>query len=125
MTFDSRPETWYHINKVQQALTDVVSRLQQRAVVHDQSKLQAPELDGFNEWTPRLRDLTYGSDEYKAALAALAPTLKHHYAHNSHHPEHYNGGMAGMDLLDLVEMFCDWYAASQRHADGEGRLKPT
>ena len=24
-----------------------------------------------------------------------------------------------MDLLDLVEMFCDWKAASLRHKDGD------
>jgi hypothetical protein len=24
----------------------------------------------------------------------------------------------GMSLLDLVEMFCDWKAATERHADG-------
>lgn len=28
-------------------------------------------------------------------------------------------GIAGMTLIDLVEMFCDWAAAVQRHADGD------
>jgi hypothetical protein len=28
-------------------------------------------------------------------------------------------GIAGMDLLDLVEMYCDWRAAGERHADGD------
>ena len=37
---------------------------------------------------------------------------------NSHHPEHYENGIYGMDLIDLVEMICDWKAASLRHADG-------
>ena len=27
-------------------------------------------------------------------------------------------GINGMDLLDLVEMFCDWKAAGERHNDG-------
>lgn len=27
-------------------------------------------------------------------------------------------GITGMTLLDLVEMFCDWKAATERHADG-------
>ena len=52
-----------------------------------------------------------GSPEYREAR----PGLAHHYAHNSHHPEHYENGIAGMDLLDLVEMFCDWKAASERN----------
>ena len=44
--------------------------------------------------------------------------LKHHYEINSHHPEHYEEGIDGMTLFDLVEMFCDWKAASLRHSDG-------
>jgi len=28
-------------------------------------------------------------------------------------------GIRGMTLLDVVEMLCDWKAATQRHADGD------
>ncbi|WP_260858005.1 DUF5662 family protein [Bacillus sp. FJAT-22090] len=45
--------------------------------------------------------------------------LKHHYENNSHHPEYHQDGIRGMDLLDVVEMFCDWKAATMRHADGD------
>ena len=24
-----------------------------------------------------------------------------------------------MDLLDIIEMLCDWWAATERHADGD------
>ncbi len=44
--------------------------------------------------------------------------LDHHYAANSHHPEHFKNGVDDMNLMDLVEMFCDWIAATRRHADG-------
>jgi hypothetical protein len=44
--------------------------------------------------------------------------LAHHYAANAHHPEHHVNGIAGMTLIDLVEMLCDWKAAGQRHANG-------
>jgi hypothetical protein len=60
-------------------------------------------------------------DEYKSYLTGMGEALKHHYAHNSHHPEHYEDGIAGMSLLDLVEMLCDWKAATERHADGDLR----
>ena len=50
------------------------------------------------------------------------PGLQHHYRHNAHHPEHYEDGVAGMDLLDLVEMFCDWKAASERNPKDGVRL---
>ena len=48
----------------------------------------------------------------------MGDALKHHYEVNSHHPEHYDNGVAGMSLLDVMEMFCDWRAAAQRHSDG-------
>ena len=68
--------------------------------------------------TPLLKQLTYGSDEYKAVLDGMRPALKHHYNKNSHHPEHYRDGISGMTIVDLVEMFCDWCAATERHEDG-------
>jgi hypothetical protein len=40
------------------------------------------------------------------------------YQKNSHHPEHYENGVNGFDLFDLMEMFFDWKAAGERHADG-------
>ena len=32
--------------------------------------------------------------------------------------EHYPDGIAGMSLLSVVEMLCDWKAASERTAQG-------
>ena len=48
----------------------------------------------------------------------MKPALDHHYAVNSHHPEHYPNGIDDMDLVDLVELTCDWIASSKRHEDG-------
>ena len=31
-----------------------------------------------------------------------------HYAANRHHPEHYALGIDDMDLIDMIEMVCDW-----------------
>lgn len=100
-------------------LSTVIEKLKKRRLDHDASKLVSPELEGFDEFTPKLRDLTYGSPEYEEARAGLGVVLVHHYAHNSHHPEHYEHGVRGMSLLDLLEMVCDWKAATLRHADGD------
>ena len=116
--YDSTADTSDHIAKVQANITDVIGILQFRAKHHDKSKLESPEKEIFDIVTPKLRSLTYGSDEYKAGIAELGEALAHHYAVNPHHPEHYDDGVAGMSLLDVVEMFCDWKAASQRHANG-------
>lgn len=119
MSYDSRPDTLHHIALVRRNLSVCIELLCRRQVEHDQSKLESPEKELYDEWTPRLRDMTYGSDEYKAALEEMGPALKHHYQHNSHHPEHYPGGINDMSLLDVIEMLCDWQAATERHADGD------
>ncbi len=113
-------ETWAHIHQVQQYIAKCQLNLGRRALEHDQSKLVAPEVATFCEFTPKLKDCTYGSDEYKGFLEAMAPALKNHYQNNSHHPEHYGEeGINGMNLLDVLEMLCDWLAATKRHADGD------
>lgn len=166
--YDSRPDTQAHICEVRERLGVVIGELECRAVLHDESKLKEPEKSVFDEMTAKLKDSTYGSDEYKGFLAAMKPALDHHYAHNSHHPEHYRwgcpvcgtrvspaeygaapqgpnesgvrycpkccrhgmlyeselvddpvGGIRGMCLLDVIEMLCDWKAATMRHADGD------
>lgn len=116
--YDSRPDTIAHIGTVRGFLGVFVKLLKARAEVHDASKLADPEKAAFDEFTPKLKGSTYGSDEYKSFLAAMKPALDHHYAHNSHHPEHFPDGIQGMSLLDLLEMLADWKAATERHADG-------
>lgn len=149
----------------------VVTDLLRRSWEHDRSKLESPERETFDEFTPKLTATTYGSEEYRSFLAAMKPALDHHYAHNSHHPEHYrwhcgicggsfsdeqapayrwsesethrwcprccpaggsviweaelmdkpDRGIRGMSLFDLIEMLCDWKAATLRHNDGNIR----
>ncbi len=117
-TYDSRRDTLDHIENVRGKLAKAIDCLAARSLVHDQSKLVEPEKSVFDRVTPRLRGLTYGSPEYHEQLGELKVALDHHYASNSHHPEHFENGVNGMTLLDLIEMFCDWKAATERHADG-------
>lgn len=116
--YDSKPDTLLHIKRVSQLLTEASIELIRRANVHDNSKLNSPEKEFFDEYTPKLAGCTYGSEEYKQFLSELKIGLDHHYKNNSHHPEHYEKGVDGMDLFDLIEMFFDWKAASERHNDG-------
>lgn len=121
MSYDSRPDTFEHIGFVQDQLAAAVYSLQKRARRHDRSKLKEPELSIFNQVTPSLKSSTYGSDEYKEFLVQMKSALDHHYARNPHHPEHFEHGIHGMSLLDLIEMLCDWIAATKRHDDGDIR----
>lgn len=117
--YDSSKDTLLHIQRVNQLLHEFAIALIKRGDVHDKSKLEEPEKSEFDRLTPILKELTYGSEEYSAARAALGKALAHHYENNSHHPEHYPNGIDGMSLFDLVEMFCDWMAATERMKDGD------
>lgn len=147
--YDSRPDTFEHIAQVRRFLYRAIDELSERAKIHDQSKLESPEKEIFDAVTPKLKGMTYGSDEYKASLAEMKPALDHHYANNRHHPEFHerlvcNGcfkywpadyagccdvcgygqfqresDIGAMNLVDLLEMLCDWKAATLRHADGD------
>ncbi len=116
--YDSRPATKSHIKRIKEILLDVQLSLAERGKNHDASKLIDPEKSAFDEMTPELKKSVYGSQEYSDRLKKLAPALEHHYKCNYHHPEHYENGIDGMNLLDIVEMFCDWKAASERHEIG-------
>jgi predicted RNA-binding Zn-ribbon protein involved in translation (DUF1610 family) len=153
-------ETLKHRDKVKEFLEKFSTELNSRGLSHDASKLSDIEIDGFIQYTPKLRECTYGSDEYMEYLEKLKPSLEHHYRKNSHHAEHFpealedyctscghgfndlakeymkvyhkcpNCGIVGtevkqrytlkgMNLADVVEMLCDWKAASLRHNNGD------
>lgn len=116
--YDSTADTLFHIRRVSQLMGEAAQELIRRGSAHDQSKLEDPEKALFDKYTPILKTLVYGSEEYKASLAALKPALDHHYAHNSHHPEFYQNGIDGMDLFDIIEMFFDWKVAGERNKGG-------
>lgn len=116
--YDSRPDIYEHVLKVQGWLNRAITSLMRRGRDHDQSKLTSPEIELFDEWTPKLKDCEYNSYEYKDMLKQLKPALDNHYAKNRHHPEHFPDGVNDMSLLDVLEMLCDWKAATERNANG-------
>ena len=111
-------ETQKHIEKVRKYIRFITDKLTTRGVNHDATKLISPEVELFTEYTPKLAELEYGSNEYKDCLAALKPALEHHYAAYRHHPEHFPNGVNDMNLIDLCELIADWKAASERHNNG-------
>lgn len=114
---DAKVITRKHIDRVGELGREFIARLGHRLDTHDQSKLEPQEiipLQELEDLREREGDAAFGTPEYERRKGLLGPMLAHHYANNSHHPEHYQDGVAGMDLLDLVEMFVDWRAASER-----------
>jgi hypothetical protein len=119
MHYDSRPATLFHSQRVGELMVQVVKEALDRSTCHDRSKTETPEVDVFDDFTPKLKTSTYGSDEYKGFLEAMGEGLKHHYEVNRHHPEHFDNGVNDMTLVDLIEMLADWKAATERHDDGD------
>ncbi len=103
-----------HNNNVQNNMAGVISNLAKRMAEHDQSKY-CPEEHDLVTGKPYLQTLEYNTPEYKAGLARVQTAVEHHYHVNNHHPEHYPDGIKGMTLFDLIEMACDWQAASVEH----------
>jgi len=104
------------------------AKLMRRAVRHDLSKYGDVETESFVRIIHKLKDATYGSESYKKMLAeddTVRQGTAHHYAFNRHHPEYFLKGterysnLHRMNLLDIVEMFCDWRSAVKRHRNGD------
>lgn len=112
-------DTFRHIERVRYYINQTVRELLTRGELHDQTKLEHPEVSYFTEYTPKLKGVTYGTPEYQELLDAIKPALDHHYANNRHHPEFHPDGINSMTLIDMQEMLCDWKAASERHSDGD------
>lgn len=117
----SNLDTIKHIHAVRELLYRVIQNLDHRAQVHDKSKLETPEQEIFAENYGQLERVEYGTPEYNALLEKVKPAITHHYANNRHHPQHWPNGIDDMTLLDLIEMLCDWSAATARNKNGNIR----
>jgi len=115
----SRKDTQEHRAWVAKYIMIIVTDLIERARLHDVSKTEEPELSIFAEWGPKLKEMEYGSVAYTAALKEMGVALQHHYEVNRHHPEHFAANVRGMNIVDFVEMICDWKAASLRMKNGD------
>jgi len=118
-----RDEDYYnkvmeHKEAVKRYMNKIVTSIKKRAESHDDTKLEEPEFTPMSKTYANLSTTTYGSDEYHELLEELKEPLKCHYAKNRHHPEHFSKGIKDMNLIDLIEMLCDWYAATEKHDDG-------
>ncbi len=129
MKYDSEKDTRTHIATVGSYLLSVINRLTFRIVDHDSSKLKKHEKPWFDKYTPKLAGSAYGSKQYKKFLTDMKPALSHHYGNNRHHPEFHKrtdkyilnmtSALGCMNLIDIIEMLCDWKAATERHNDGD------
>ena len=95
-----------HIKSVQEKLKVLIEELQQRLKNHDKSKLEK-ELP-FWEAMDKEPKYTYGTQEYFEKARRNKMVFEMHYKNNRHHPEHFINGVSDMNLIDIIEMLCDW-----------------
>lgn len=111
--YDSTEDTMKHKNNIVKVATPILQEFEDRITHHDDSKLQTPEKPCYDKYIPMLKTAKYGTKEYYEIRAHMATEgLDHHYKVNRHHPEHFRNGCKDMNLVDLIEMLCDWKAAS-------------
>lgn len=105
-------ETQQHITRVATLCALSADELMRRGATHDASKFEDAERFVFAANTSGRDRVPFGTPAYFAHLDTVRPALVHHYAENRHHPEHFPDGIDGMHLFDVLEMVCDWMAAS-------------
>lgn len=96
-----------HISRVQKWISKFSTILYIRGLNHDRSKLCEPELSMWKKMDEEPR-YPYGTKEYQEKLNRYQELFKLHYKRNKHHPEHWSGYYLEMDLIDIIEMLCDW-----------------
>src|SRR5258708_1234461 len=124
MSSDFIKDLVQHKQWVAQNMQRAATALFHRAAVHDNSKFSPEEFELYDKLFPELQKYPYGSPELKAVYKQLGPALQHHLQVNRHHPEYFEfevegiNGISQMTLIDLIEMVCDWMAASKRSQTG-------
>jgi len=115
--FDFLCDVILHVGEVSEALEEVASELRKRGMAHDRTKFQELEFDAFVSTRDKFKKANYGSKEYQECIDAVKPAVDHHYANNRHHTSFHGGTIDGMNLVDIIEMVCDWKAAVRRSPD--------
>ena len=115
--FDFLTDTLIHISEVQEELENFCHELRMRGIKHDRSKLQEPEFSIFVSTREQFKKANYGTPEYTAVVEVASTAVDHHHKNNRHHTKYYPDGVYNMNLIDIIEMICDWKAASRRSPD--------
>ena len=108
-------DTRKHQQLVAEKMIACAKHIMDRGMVHDASKLTEEERRYYEEpvWLLNHEDVEYGSAEYKELTALMGKGWTHDTLVNDHHPEFY-ASIQDMTLFSLLEMLCDWIAASKR-----------
>ena len=104
-----------HIQKVGTRIRIVCDELMNRAAIHDESKLSEAEIHRGYEahWDKIDKKIKWGTPEYEKHCEKFKDIIERHRKGNRHHPEFHDNDIRRMDLIDIMEMFCDWWASGK------------
>lgn len=111
-----------HRKRVFDYMSTISKEVMRRGNEHDLSKYEKEEYPVYEQFTAEFAKHPFGSEGYNKIKEAMASAIQHHYQHNRHHPEHFPDGIEGMNLVDLLEMICDWKSATQNHPETPGDM---
>lgn len=113
-----------HRDLVRKNMHKFISKFQERAIMHDISKLYADEFDGFVEADNNKTWAKYGTLEYLKQIKKNKG-IQLHLERNTHHPEYWQkepttgcylpDGHKEMPFLDILEMVIDWKSAAETY----------
>jgi len=115
--FDYLCDVILHVSEISENLETIASELRKRGMSHDRTKFQQLEFDTFVSTREEFKQTSYGTPEYKAVCAKAQPAMDHHYSNNRHHTAYHENAVNDMNLIDIIELVCDWRAANRRNAD--------
>lgn len=121
-SLDYFQRTYAHIREVGEGITRIINELNSRILGHDKSKIENEnEVKGFINLNrdKEKKNFKFGSPEYTEALNKIKKVVGGHYLENRHHPEHWDNGIHDMDIVDIMEMLCDWASECKRDKDGD------
>ena len=116
-TFDFLCDIILHVGEVQENIEEFTSELKKRGLAHDRTKFLALEFDAFVSTREDFKRANYGSEEYKRCVDEAHGAVVHHHENNRHHTHYHKNGIDDMNMIDIIEMVCDWKAASRRSPD--------
>lgn len=117
-------DTYKHKQIVADKMIKVVRNLLERAIKHDDSKLEESEKKYYINpvFILNTEEIPFGSTRYTEVIKEMDKGWEHHKMNNDHHIEFFvpysvqtlNDPVLCMDLISLIEMCCDWIAAASR-----------
>ncbi len=103
-----------HKESIARYMAKFSAELAYRAAIHDNSKFQKDELEGYSECADEFNTHPFDSAAERLLREKLTKVMSLHRTRNRHHPEYFENGIDDMNLIDLIEMISDWKSASER-----------